>query len=97
MERNVYVVTYDIADDRRRTAVYQYLRGWGDHLQYSVFRLVLHRADRMRVRTTLHDLIDHGVDQVLFLDLGPFEGRARGSVDAIGVAYTHPERHAVVV
>lgn len=97
MDRNVFVITYDIADDRRRTAVYQFLRGWGDHLQYSVFRVVLGRADRMRVRTGLDELIDHHADQILFLDLGPYEGRARGAVESLGVAYTHPERHAVVV
>ena len=44
--RNRYIVTYDITDDRRRTAVYKCLRGFGDHLQYSVFRCDL--VDRRR-------------------------------------------------
>ena len=45
--RNRYIVTYDITDDRRREAVFKALRGFGDHLQYSVFRCDL--SDRERV------------------------------------------------
>jgi CRISPR-associated protein Cas2 len=94
---NVVIVTYDICEPGRLRRVYQCLRGWGDHLQYSVFRCVLGRADRERLRAELHGLLDHSVDQVLFFDLGPHDGRARGTVDCLGVAYTHPERHAHVI
>ena len=97
MGRHVYIVSYDIADDRRRTRVYQYLRGWGDHLQWSVFRLVLSNPDVARVRAGLHGLVQHREDQVILFNLGPEEGRALGSVESIGVPYTHPERHAIVV
>ena len=38
-----------------------------------------------------------GTDQVLIVDIGPAEGRAKGAFTALGIAYTHPERHAVVV
>lgn len=93
----VYIITYDIVEDKRRTAVYKMLRGWGDHLQYSVFRCVLSASDRVRVVTELDNLIDHNADQVLFFDLGPHEGRARGSVESLGLTYTHPERHAIII
>ena len=46
--RNRYIVTYDICDDARRTAVYKALRGFGDHLQYSVFRCDLSDASGSR-------------------------------------------------
>ena len=45
-ERNRYFVTYDISDDTRRTAVFKTLRGFGDHLQYSVFRCDLSPRQR---------------------------------------------------
>jgi CRISPR-associated protein Cas2 len=93
----VYIVTYDITDDKRRTSVYKALRGWGDHLQYSVFRCVLSASDRVRVVTELERLINHDEDQVLFFDLGPHQGRALGSVDSLGRTYTHPERHAIII
>ena len=92
----VYIISYDITDDKRRTAVYRTLRGWGDHLQYSVFRCVLSAADHVRLLTMLEESIDHSSDQVLFFDLGPHDGRALGSVSSVGRSYTHPERHAKV-
>lgn len=95
--RHTFIIAYDITCDRRRERVYSFLRGWGDHLQFSVFRAVLAAPDLARVQTEIHDRIQHDEDQVLFFDLGPTEGRAQGSVRAIGLAYTHPERHAVVV
>ena len=94
---NRYIVTYDITDERRRTAVYKCLRGFGDHLQYSVFRCDL--VDRRRVELTaaLYELIDHVSDQVLVIDLGPVDGRASTCVSSVGRAYANPERSVVIV
>ena len=39
----------------------------------------------------------HDEDQVLFVDVGPVEGRGSESIRALGKPYTHPERHALVV
>ena len=36
---NRYIVTYDVSDDDRRNKVFTALRGYGDHIQYSVFRM----------------------------------------------------------
>jgi hypothetical protein len=33
---------------------------------------------------------------VMFVDVGPVEGRGSTSISAIGRAYMYPERHAVV-
>lgn len=95
--RNRYFVTYDITQDARRTAVYRILRGFGDHLQYSVFRCDLTERRRVELAGTLHDLIDHATDQVLLIDLGPVDGRASICVSSIGRAYTNPERTVVIV
>jgi len=35
--RQTYLVCYDIADEKRLRKVFQTMRNWGDHLQYSVF------------------------------------------------------------
>jgi CRISPR-associated protein Cas2 len=95
--RNRYIVTYDISDDDRRTNVFRTLRGYGDHIQYSVFRCDLSDAERISMNATLHPLIDHGIDQILLIDLGPVDGRAMGCVSAIGRRYIAPERTVVVV
>ncbi len=94
---NRYVVTYDIADDSRRTAVFKTLRGFGDHLQYSVFRCDLSDRRRVELTAAVHDLIDHSVDQILVIDLGPVDGRASNCVSSIGRSYSNPERTVIIV
>lgn len=95
--RNRYFVTYDISDDARRTAVYKLLRGYGDHLQYSVFRCDLADRRRIELEAGLAELIDHAADQVLLIDLGPVDGRAETCVSSLGRAYVNPERTAVIL
>jgi CRISPR-associated protein Cas2 len=86
--RNSYLVTYDISDDKRLARVHKTLRGYGDHLQYSVFECQLTRTDLARCRHALGEIIDHRKDQVLFVDLGPAEGRGERVITALGRAYT---------
>ena len=95
--QNRYFVTYDISDDHRRAAVYKTLRGFGDHLQYSVFRCDLGERRRVELTAELHELIDHATDQILIIDLGPVDGRASACVSSIGRAYVNPERSAVIL
>jgi CRISPR-associated protein Cas2 len=95
--RNRYLVTYDITDDDRRTQVFRTLRGYGEHLQYSVFRCDLTATDRAFLTTALHPLIDHGYDQILIVDLGPIEGRGGTCITSIGRRYIAPERTVIVV
>jgi CRISPR-associated protein Cas2 len=96
MTMHTYIVTYDICESGRLRAVYQNLRSWGNHLQYSVFMVQLNAADLARLRRDLSEMIHHGEDQVLLFNLGPAAGRARESVEALGLAYTHPERSVLV-
>jgi len=95
--RTVYLVCYDICDDRRLRQVYKTMRGAGDHLQYSVFRCDLSRRELAELVANLSPLLDHGVDQVLIVDLGPTDGRAGTCIEALGRPYTAPERHAIVI
>jgi CRISPR-associated protein Cas2 len=95
--QNRYFVTYDITADHRRTAVYKALRGFGDHLQYSVFRCDLGDRRRIELVAALHALIDHETDQVLIIDLGPVDGRAETCVSSVGRTYINPERSVVIV
>jgi len=94
--RQVYLVTYDIADDTRRNLVFKILRGFGDHLQFSVFRCELAPIERIRLRTRLQDAIHNDDDQVLFADLGPSEGRGLRAMTSLGRPYSPPDRRAIV-
>lgn len=97
VSRNRYFVTYDIADDSRRTAVFKALHAFGDHLQYSVFRCDLSEQRRVVMIATIDPMIDHDDDQVLIIDLGPIDGRAAESVVSLGKPYTNPERRVIIV
>ena len=95
--RQTYIVSYDICDPRRLRGVFKTLRGWGDHLQLSVFQCELSPKELVELQTALADIIQHEEDQVLFIDVGPVEGRGSKSINAVGRPHTHPERHAIVV
>lgn len=86
--RRTYLVCYDIANDLRLRQVHKAMRGFGDHLQYSIFECQLNRAELVRCRAVLSRIIDHKKDQVLFVDLGPTEGRGDRVITALGKPYT---------
>src|ERR1700745_1054007 len=49
----LYVVSYDIPDDRRRTRVHSALTGFGTWVQYSVFECFLDRKQRVLLEARL--------------------------------------------
>ena len=82
--RQTYLVCYDICDDRRLRKVYKTMRNYGDHLQYSVFECQLTKIDLAKCRHELSEIVKHNEDQVLFVDLGPAEGRGdRGAAQGL--------------
>ena len=95
--RQTYLVAYDISDPKRLRNVFKTMRGWGDHLQLSVFRCDLSRADLAELQAQLGKLIHHDEDQVLFVDVGPADGRALSSFDTIGRPTPPMLRVAIVV
>lgn len=86
--RTSYLVCYDICDDKRLRKVFQTMRNFGDHLQYSVFECQFTAADLTRCRGELNRIIHHDQDQVLFVNLGPAEGRGDRVITALGKPYT---------
>jgi CRISPR-associated protein Cas2 len=51
--RNVYLVCYDVADDKRLRKTYKTMCGFGDPLQYSVFRCELSAVERQSLKESL--------------------------------------------
>lgn len=95
--RNVFLVCYDISDDKRPRQVYKTMRGFGDHIQLSAFRCDLSPREKAELVAALDPIIDHRVDQVLLVDIGPADGRASLGCEALGRPYMAPEPHAIVV
>ena len=95
--RHTYLVCYDISDDVRRSRVLKTMKGFGDHLQYSVFECQLNATDLTRCRHALSQAIHHKDDQVLFVNLGPAEGRGDRVITALGRAYSPIDAPCIVI
>lgn len=95
--RNTFLVTYDIRDEKRLRQVYKTMRNWGDHLQYSVFECQLSPMDLAKCQHQLGQIINHGQDQLLFVDLGPTEGRGERVITALGQPYTSINSPCIIV
>jgi len=81
--RRLFIVAYDISDPKRLRKVYRTLTGYGDHLQLSVFRCDLTASQRLQLASKLRAVIENAEDQVMFVDLGPSEGRSH-TIDFMG-------------
>ncbi len=95
--RNSYIICYDIADPKRLRRVFKTMQAWGAHLQLSVFECRLRRIDLVRLRAELAEIIHHDEDQVLFIDLGPTDGRGDRVVTALGKPYVNVDAPLIVV
>jgi CRISPR-associated protein Cas2 len=95
--RTTYLVCYDISNDLRLRRVHKTMVGFGDRLQYSVFECRFSAADLARCKHALAQIIHHREDQVLFVDLGPADGRGERAIASIGRAYSTLDSPCIVV
>ena len=58
--RNVYLVCYDVADDKRLRKTYKKMCGFGVPVQYSVFRCELSPTERQRMKEALMGYFELG-------------------------------------
>jgi CRISPR-associated protein Cas2 len=95
--RQSFLVCYDISNAKRLAQVAKAMKGFGDRVQFSVFECQLTKSDLVRCRAALSTLIDHRKDQVIFVDLGPTEGRGDRVITALGRAYSSFDAPAIIV
>jgi len=96
--RTCYIIAYDISDPKRLRRVHRTMRGYGDPLQYSVFRCILSPSERILLHEALTPIINHREDQVLFIKLGPADGHVPSRIETLGRALSsEPERIVVIV
>ncbi|MCP9440829.1 MAG: CRISPR-associated endonuclease Cas2 [Nitrospira sp.] len=95
--RRCYLVAYDIADPKRLRRVFKTMKGYGVHLQLSVFQCDLPEIDLVRMKAALTEIIHHKEDQVLIIDLGPTESHPIKRFEALGMALDVEERGPRVI
>ncbi len=65
----LYVIAYDIVEDRRRSKVHKLLSGFGHWTQYSLFECYLTEKDYVRLRRMLDRHLSISQDSVRFYPL----------------------------
>lgn len=65
----LYVITYDIPDDRRRNQLAKALKGYGTRVQYSVFEAHLNKAEFEELKHAVIGVIDSSEDSVRYYAL----------------------------
>jgi CRISPR-associated protein Cas2 len=96
-EEHLYIVTYDIADDKRWRRVFKLMHGYGEWLQLSVFQCRLTRSRHVELTSRLGATISHADDHVLIVDLGAAE-QVQPRISSLGKRpFAAVERAPVIV
>lgn len=95
--RQTYLVCYDIANDKRLKKVFKVCKNHGTHLQYSVFECDLTPRELIALQRELKELLKMDEDQVLFVCLGPAEGRGERVIASLGLPYSRFDAPCYVV
>lgn len=96
IEERLYVVTYDIADDKRWRKVFKLMHGYGHWLQLSVFQCRLTARRRAEMARRLEEVINNNADHVLILDLGQAD-KVEPHVESLGKSFETVKREAIVI
>jgi len=93
---HLYIVTYDISDDRRWRRIFKTMKGYGEWLQLSVFQCRLSKIKALRMEAALSEIVNHAQDHILIVDLGPADS-VKPHVKTIGGAFDPIERKPIIV
>jgi len=94
--RKRYLITYDVADDKRRNSVFKTLMGHGDHVQFSVFLCELNGVELAKLKGALNETLNHRQDQAIMIDMGPADNAVNSTLQCVGKAYSPPARVTVI-
>lgn len=95
--RNRYIVSYDISDPKRLRTIFNLMKGYGDHLQLSVFICELSLKEKAILLWKLEEVINHDEDSVMVARIGRAEGNTLKRVEFIGTHKIISDRRAVIV
>ncbi len=96
MEEHLYLVTYDIRDDKRWRRVFKLMKGFGEWLQLSVFQCRLSPRRHAEMIQLLDGAINSRVDALLIIDLGPAD-KVKPRVVSLGDQFKPVVREPIIV
>lgn len=93
---HLFLVTYDISNQKTWRAVFRLMKGYGEWVQLSVFQCRLSRRRHAEMIATLDEIISHVTDHVLIMDLG-IADEVDPRVSSLGKTFDAIERKPVIV
>lgn len=96
ISRKLFLCTYDVADDKRRTRLFELLKDHGEHVQYSVFLCSLSRVEAQRLSLRAAEIVHHKEDQLLVIRLGPDNPDWTANLSCIGKLWTPAIRSHII-
>lgn len=93
---HLFIVTYDVADDKRWRRLFKLMHGYGEWLQLSVFQCRLTRTRQVELVGLIEGILHRDEDHLLMLDIGPAEN-VQPRVLSIGKAFAPVQRVPVIV
>ncbi len=70
---HVYLVCYDISDQKRWRKIYKTMKGYGAWLQLSVFQCRLNKEDLLKMTDILTEIMHCDEDNLIIIDIGAAE------------------------
>lgn len=95
-ESHLYIVAYDISDQKRWRRVFKIMNGYGEWLQLSIFQCRLTQKQQAELVALLDGVIHHGDDHIVLLDMGLAESVVPRVV-SLGKTFAPVEQEPVIV
>lgn len=96
MDEHIYIVVYDISDQKRWRRLFKLMHGYGEWLQLSVFQCRLSRKRHAELIALIDGLIHHREDHVVIMDVGPAD-KVSPRVVSLGKDFQPVAREPVIV
>ena len=93
---HLYVISYDIRDQRCWRRVFRIMKGYGEWLQLSVFQCRLGRTRVLQLEAALREAMNQAEDHVLIVDIGPADS-VSPQVRSLGKLFQAVAREAIIV
>jgi len=95
-EERLFVVAYDIRNERRWRRIFKLMNGYGEWVQLSVFQCRLSQQRHAEMIALLDGIIVQGEDHIITIDAGPAES-IRPRVTSLGRTFEPVPRTPVIV
>ena len=95
-DERLYIVTYDISDQKRWRRVFKIMKGYGQWLQLSVFQCRLTARRRADMAMRLDRTIKREDDHIIIVDVGPAD-RIDPRIESLGRTFQSTKREAIII